>query len=106
MRVLLDECIDWRLAREIAGHDVSTARQRGWTAIRNGELLTLASKEFDVFVTVDRNLAFQQNIVSFSISVIVLAARTSRLADLRPLIPRLLIAIESVGPGQLAFVED
>ena len=106
MRVLLDECIDWRLAREIAGHDVSTARQKGWTAIRNGELLTLASKEFDVFVTVDRNLAFQQNIVSFSISVIVLAARTNRLADLRPLIPRLLIAIESAEPGKLAFVEN
>ena len=106
MSVLLDECIDWRLAREIAGHDVSTARHRGWTAIRNGELLTLASKEFDVFVTVDRNLAFQQNIVSFSISVIVLAARTNRLADLRPLIPRLLIAIDSAEPGQLAFVEN
>jgi len=106
VRVLLDECFDRRLAREIPGHDVSTARQRGWTAITNGELLALASKEFDVFVTVDGNLAFQQNIVSFSISVIVLAARTSRLADLRPLIPRLLIAIESVGPGQLAFVED
>jgi hypothetical protein len=106
VRVFLDECIDWRLAREITGHDVSTARQRGWTAIRNGELLTLASTEFDVFVTVDRNLAFQQNIVSFSISVIVLTARTNRLADLRPLIPRLLIAIDSAEPGQLAFVEN
>jgi Domain of unknown function (DUF5615) len=58
VRVLLDECVDWRLAREIVGHDVRTARQMGWTAITNGELLTLASEHFDVFVTVDRNLSF------------------------------------------------
>jgi len=57
--VLLDECVDWRLAREIAFHEVKTARQMGWTAIKNGELLALASKHFEVFVTVDRNLAWQ-----------------------------------------------
>ena len=62
MRVLLDECVDWRLARHIAGHDVKTARQMGWTTIKNGELLALASQAFDVFVTVDRNLSFQQNL--------------------------------------------
>ena len=56
MRVLVDECIDWRLAREIVGHEVKTARQMGWSTIKNGELLKLAEKEFQVFVTVDRNL--------------------------------------------------
>ena len=62
MRILLDECVDWRLQREIRGHDVRTAHQLGWTAIRNGELLALAATQFDVFVTVDRNLSFQQNL--------------------------------------------
>lgn len=99
MRVLLDECVDWRLARDIAGHDVKTARQMGWSTIKNGELLALASQEFDVFVTVDRNLSFQQNLVSFSVAVIVLRARTNRLADLRLLIPELLSAIETAKPG-------
>ena len=56
-RIFLDECIDWRLSRDITGHDVKTARQMGWTAIKNGELLALASEQFDAFVTVDRNLA-------------------------------------------------
>ncbi|HEY4775159.1 MAG TPA: DUF5615 family PIN-like protein, partial [Xanthobacteraceae bacterium] len=79
MKVLLDECIDWRLARDIVGHEVKTARQMGWTTIKNGELLALASEHFDVFVTVDRNLSFQQNIGSLSIAVIVLRARTNRL---------------------------
>ena len=62
MRVLLDECVDRRLARYIAGHDVKTARKMGWTTIKNGELLALASQAFDVFVTVDRNLSFQQDL--------------------------------------------
>ena len=76
----------------------------GWTTVKNGELLTLASQGFDVFVTVDRNLTFQQNLVSFSLSVIVLQAKTNRLADLRPLLPHLLAAIESAKPGTAKFI--
>jgi len=67
----------------------------GWTAIENGELLTLASMQFEVFVTVDRNLSFQQNLISLPIAVIVLRAPTNRLTDLRPLVQGLLAAIES-----------
>jgi hypothetical protein len=55
LRTFLDECVDRRLAREIIGHDVRTARDMGWTTIVNGRLLALAAKQFDVFVTVDRN---------------------------------------------------
>lgn len=54
MKIFLDECVDWRLSRELAGHETATARQMGWTSIENGELLALASQQFDVFVTVDR----------------------------------------------------
>ena len=104
MRVLLDECIDWRLSREIAGHDVKTARQMGWTAIRNGDLLGLAASSFDVFVTVDRNLSHQQNLAVHSIAVVVICARTNRLADLRPLLPELRAALESARPGGPVFV--
>lgn len=65
MRVFLDECVDWRLGREIFGHEVKTARQMGWTTIKNGELLALAATSFDVFITVDRNLSFQQNLSAY-----------------------------------------
>jgi len=68
VKVLLDECVDWRFMREIVGHEVSTAHQMGWTTIKNGALLALASQRFDVFVTVDRNLAFQQNLEALSIA--------------------------------------
>ena len=69
MKVFVDECVDWRLSRDIVGHEVKTARQMGWSTIKNGELLALAAKAFDVFVTVDRNLSFQQNLPAFSIAV-------------------------------------
>ena len=104
MKVLLDECVDWRLAREIAGHDVKSARQMGWSTIKNGEFLKLAAQQFDVFVTVDRNLSFQQNLGSYPIGVIVLHARTNRLSDLRPLVPTLLRTIPVARPGTPMFI--
>ena len=60
MKILLDECVDRRLATEIYGHDVNTVPQMGWAGIKNGDLLALAENSFDLFVTVDRNLSFQQ----------------------------------------------
>jgi hypothetical protein len=104
VKVLPDECVDWRLGRDIVGHDVKTAHQMGWTAIKNGELLALAEEQFDVFLTVDRNLSFQQNLAALSIAVVVLHAKTNRLADLRPLVPRVLAAIESALPGAIKIV--
>jgi len=104
VKVLLDECVDWRLSREIAGHEVKTARQLGWSTTRNGELLVLAAKDFQVFVTVDRNLSFQQNLPAFDIAVIVLRAKSNRLADLRPLVPGLLAAIPTAKRGVATFI--
>jgi hypothetical protein len=104
VRVLVDECVDWRLSRDILGHEVKTARQMGWSTIKNGELLALAAKDFDVFVTADRNLSFQQNLPAFTIAVIVLCAPSNRLADLQPLVPELLALIPSVKRGAVAYV--
>jgi predicted nuclease of predicted toxin-antitoxin system len=106
VRVLLDECVDWRLVRHITGHDVKTSRQLGWSSIKNGELIALASTSFDVFVTVDRNLAFQQNIDDLPIAVVVLRAKSNRLADLIPFVPELLQAIDTVKPKTLMFVGE
>ena len=104
MKVFVDECVDWRLSRDLVGHEVKTAHQMGWSTIRNGELLGLAAKDFDVFVTVDRNLSFQQNLPAFAIAVIVLRARTNRLSDLRPLVPDLLACIATAKPGTVSYV--
>jgi hypothetical protein len=76
----------------------------GWSAIKNGELLSLASKQFDIFVTVDRNLSFQQNVKDLRIAVLVLRARTNRLSDLLPLIPGLLSAVADCTPGEVRMI--
>lgn len=104
MRVFLDECVDRRLARDIVGHEVKTAREQGWTGIANGRLLALVAEGFDVFATVDRNLSFQQNLRSLSIAIIVLHAKTNRLADLRMLVPELLVTIAAGLPGVATIV--
>lgn len=104
MRIFLDECIDWRLSRDIVGHEVRTARQMGWTAIKNGELLALVADAFDVFLTVDRNLAFQQNVAAVPVAVIVLRAKSNRLADLRLLIPDLVRTLGSASAGRVMTI--
>ena len=104
MKVFVDECVDWRLSHEIAGHDVRTARQMGWLTIENGKLLALAAGAFDVFVTVDRNLSFQQNLPAFAIAVIVLRAPSNRLADLKSLVPELLACIPRARKGAVEYV--
>lgn len=104
MKLLLDECIDRRLAKEHTGHFVKTVPQMKWASIKNGRLLSLAEQEFDVFITVDRNLSFQQNLPKFNIAVIVLHAKTNRLVDLKPLAPDILTALPNVMAGEVMYI--
>ncbi len=104
MNVLLDECLDWRLARELPGHNVKSVQEMRWNGIKNGNLLALAQAQFDVFITGDRNLSFQQNLPRFSIAVIVLEAESIRLVHTRPLMPKVLGLLPTLKPGQLVKV--
>lgn len=101
MRLLLDECIDRRLAKELSGYIVETVPRMGWAGLKNGDLLALAEKQFDVFITVDRNRAFQQNLPKFNIAVMVLRAPTNRLADLKSLVPAILASLLTLKTGQI-----
>lgn len=76
----------------------------GWATLKNGELLALAAETFDAFLTVDRNLTFQQRLTGFSIAVVVLRAKTNRLVDLRPLVPELLAALPNARSGVATLV--
>jgi predicted nuclease of predicted toxin-antitoxin system len=86
VRVLLDECLPRRLKRDLVGHEARTVPEMGWATKRNSELLRLAEREFDVFLTVDRKLQHQQNLPILHIGIVVMLARTNTLLDLRPLI--------------------
>ena len=96
MKLLIDECIDRRLVKELKGHFAQTVPQAGWAGIQNGRLLALAEKKFDVFITVDRNLSFQQALPRFEIAVLVLRSKSNRLTDLLPLVPKILRTLPSL----------
>jgi hypothetical protein len=102
--VLLDECVDRRLATDIVGHEVTTSPDAGWAGLTNGELLSRAQGNFGALITVDRRLPFQQNLSRLSIAVVVLRARSNRLDDLRRLVPELLVALRVAKPGQATWV--
>ena len=101
MKILLDESVNQRLAQDFIGHEVSTVSQMGWKSKGNGELLALAAKVFEVFVTTDRNLSFQQNVQNLGISVVVMPAHTNRLTDLRPIVPALLKVLPFLKKGEV-----
>jgi len=103
--VLLDEQLPRQLVSELAGHDVRTVQQQAWAGLGNGELLLRAAADaFEVFLTADRNLEFQQNLDRSSLRVIVLVAPSNALEDLLPLVPSILEAIPRVRPGQVQRV--
>jgi predicted nuclease of predicted toxin-antitoxin system len=104
VRILLDECLPKRLARELPGHDARTVPDMGWAGLRNGDLLAVAQRQFDVFLTVDRNLSFQNDIHRFALAVVVLHAASNKLSDLRPLLPELLSKLPSVASGTVSDV--
>ena len=99
MRILLDECLPADLARELKGHYVRTVTQAGWSGIENGELLRLASGDYEVFLTIDQQLAQQQKIPP-SLAVITLEAVTNRIESLHPLVPAILKALNAVKTGR------
>jgi len=101
VKVLLDECVNQRLARDFIGHEVSTVEQMGWKSKENGELLALAAKAFEVFVTTDRNLSFQQKVQNLGIAVVVMTAPTNRLTDLRLIVPALLKVMPFLRKGEV-----
>ena len=96
MRLLLDESVPSRLGRSLAGHDVRTVVEMGGSGVKNGKLLALAATEFDAFITVDKNLPYQQNLATLPVAVIVLDAPSIELSALLPLVPYLERALTSL----------
>jgi predicted nuclease of predicted toxin-antitoxin system len=104
VRVLLDECVPKRFGAALTGHLVQTAAQAGLAGLKNGELLRAASEAFDCFVTVDRNLQFQQNPTALPLAVIVVVAKSNRLEALLEHASDVVRAIEETKTGTLRVV--
>lgn len=105
MKILLDENLPHELRRLIVGHDVYTVPFQGWRGVKNGLLLTLAGAAgFDVMITKDSGVPYQQNSVTLPIAVVVLKAESNDIEDIRPLIPGLLEALDHVVPRTIVWV--
>ncbi len=70
MKILLDECVPWPMHRLLTGHECRTAQEQGWCGIKNGRLLQLAEGEFDLFITSDQNMRYQQNLAGRRIAIL------------------------------------
>ena len=104
MRVLLDECLPRKLRQELSGHEVRTAQEEGWAGLKNGALLQAATGRFDVLHTVDRNIAFQQNLQDLRIAIIAMVATSNRLRDIRPLMDEVRRTLTLLKPGEVRRV--
>jgi predicted nuclease of predicted toxin-antitoxin system len=105
-KLLLDECIPRKFKSHLSGYDCLTVPEAGWAGKTNGELLSLAENAgFQVFVSLDQGIEFQQNLTGRNIAVILLRAKSNRLADLIPLAEKILMSLPSIGPGLLVWVQ-
>jgi predicted nuclease of predicted toxin-antitoxin system len=106
MRILIDECIDERLRNSFPSHDCQTARYAGLAGLKNGDLLASAEKaKFDVFLTVDQGIEYQQNLTGRKIAIIIFRTKSNRLKDLLPHLPVCIAHVESIQPGQIVKIE-
>ena len=104
MRILLDESVPRRLSSLLAGHTATTVARQGWAGVKNGELLALAAAEFDVLITADRNIEYQQNLLTLPLAVLVLVIRSNRLEEVVPLVPEILRTLDRQVPRTLQKV--
>jgi predicted nuclease of predicted toxin-antitoxin system len=103
MKLLIDECLPRKLKDHLPGHECHTVPEASWAGKKNGDLLSLAEQSgFQVFVTLDRGLEYEQNLKRRKIAVILISSKSSRLADLLPAIPSILDVLRSIRAGQLS----
>jgi predicted nuclease of predicted toxin-antitoxin system len=106
MKILMDECLPAKLKSAVTalGHDCQTVRQAGFGSKKNGELLAIAEGHWDVLLTSDRNIKYQQNMTGRNVAILILCARSNRMKDLLPLMPLCSQALLAIKPGQVIDV--
>ena len=104
-RILLDENLPRKLRRDLADFQVRTVQEESWTSFANGELLGRAQGRFDVLLTADRRLQFQQNLARFDIGVVVILTVSLRYRNIRPAIEQIRTALAAVRSGEVLQVQ-
>ena len=106
MKIILDECVPYRFKQELAEYDSTTVSDHGLGSLENGKLLSAIQTDFDVLITVDKNLPHQQNLERYELAVIVLDTTTSQLHELKRLVPALKETLQSIAPKQLVKLKS
>ena len=104
MRILLDESVPGPMSRLLVGHEAISVQKRGWSGVKNGKLLALAAAEFDVLLTADKGIEYQQNLQTLPIAVFIVLAKSNRMKDLTMAIPEVLAALQTLAPRTLQKV--
>lgn len=106
MKILIDECLPRKLKNSFPNHDVQTVPDAGWAGKKNGELLSLMADIYDVFITVDSNMQYQQNLDDVSVGFILLSAKNNKLETLLTLVSDVEIALETIESGQVITIKE
>jgi hypothetical protein len=105
MKILLDECIPRKFKHSFSEHACQTVPEAGLAGRKNGELLSLAEQRgFDVFLTMDKGIEYEQSLAGRSIAVLILRAKSNQLTDLLPHVAACLAQLRSIRPGQVAQI--
>ncbi len=104
MRILLDESVPGRLGPLLTGHTSITVQRKGWVSIKNGKLLALAAGEYDVLLTADKGMEYQQNLATLPVAILIVLARSNRIEDVAAAIPAILAALAVLPPKTLRKV--
>ena len=106
MKILLDECVTKKLKRHLPEFEVKTVVEMNWSGLKNGSLMKVAVEEnFDVLLTIDKNLEFQQNIKKYQLTIVVLDVQKSKIEILLELLPKFKAKISEFEKGKIYLIE-
>jgi hypothetical protein len=103
MKILLDECVPWPIRRILNGHICSTAQREGWSGLKNGELLRSAEGGFDLFISSDQNIEYQQNLQGRAIAILLLS--TNKLRPILAASTLIQSTIAAMKPGEFRTLD-
>ena len=104
MKILIDECVPKKIKTSFPLHECTTVQEAGLGGKQNGDLLVFAEGKFDVFLTVDKGIRYQQNLSGRKISVLLVRAKSNDIDDILPHVPACLAALRSIRPGEVVLI--
>ena len=105
LRIIFDECIPKRLSLDFKKFQVVTVPKAGFSGYKNGKLLRAIEKKYDVFVTVDSNIEYQQNLSGYKIAILILSAKSNSYEDLKLLVPKIIKQLKKITPGNIYIIK-